>query len=100
MSPGQSPVRKPAPLLVGGRQVGQVTSQVFSPLLKKHVAIASVEAHYAEPGTALELEAVVDVRRVTFTASVASLPFFDPERKRATPSGARTSSRETRERRP
>jgi aminomethyltransferase len=84
MTPGQSPVRKPAPLLQGERQVGQVTSQVFSPLLKKQIGIASVEARCAAPGTLLELEAVVDVRRVTFAARVAPLPFFDPERKRAT----------------
>ena len=85
LSPGQSPVRKPAPLLQAGRQVGQVTSQVFSPLLKKQIGIASVEVGCSEVGTLLELEAVVDTRRVSFVSRVVRLPFYDPERKRATP---------------
>jgi aminomethyltransferase len=85
LTPGQSPVRKPAPLFVQGRQVGQVTSQVFSPLLKRQIAIASVDGAHAALGTELELEAVVDVRRVTFRARVAALPFFDPPAKRETP---------------
>jgi aminomethyltransferase len=87
------PSRDPAALYLpgggeGGRQVGQVTSQAFSPLLKKQVALASVDGPYAEPGTPLELEMVVDYKRVRADARVAKLPFFDPPRKRADVVGA------------
>jgi aminomethyltransferase len=81
------PSRDPAALYAVGvtesdRQIGQVTSQAFSPLLKKQVALASIDARFAEPGTPLELEMVVDYKRVRAHGRVTKLPFFDPPRKR------------------
>jgi aminomethyltransferase len=67
----------------GGRQVGQATSGAWSPLLKKNLALASVRAEHAKPGTRLRIEVTVEYRRRTVTATVAATPFFDPERKRA-----------------
>lgn len=65
-----------------GRQVGQATSHTWSPLLKKSIALATVRAAHAAPGTMLELEHTVEFERRRVPATVVPLPFFDPERKR------------------
>jgi aminomethyltransferase len=66
-----------------GTQVGQATSGAWSPILKRNLALASVHAGHAEPGTRLKIEATVEYRRHKVTATVCKTPFFDPERKRA-----------------
>jgi aminomethyltransferase len=65
-----------------GRQVGQATSHTWSPLLKKYLAIASVRRGFGAKGTKLQIEHTVEYERRQVTATVAPLPFFDPERKR------------------
>ncbi|MES1211137.1 MAG: aminomethyltransferase family protein, partial [Acidobacteriota bacterium] len=65
-----------------GRQVGQATSHTWSPLLKKYLAIASVHRGYEAKGTKLQIEHTVEYERRKVTATVAPLPFYDPERKR------------------
>ena len=65
------------------RQVGQATSGVWSPMLKKNLALACVRAPLARPGTRLQMEVSVEYQRRTITATVTRTPFFDPERKRA-----------------
>ncbi|HVR97943.1 MAG TPA: aminomethyltransferase family protein [Thermoanaerobaculia bacterium] len=65
-----------------GRQVGQATSHTWSPLLKKYLAIASVHRGFEAKGTKLQIEHTVEYERRKVTATVAPLPFFDPERKR------------------
>jgi aminomethyltransferase len=65
-----------------GRQVGQATSHTWSPLLKKYLAIASVRNGHEAKGTKLQIEHTVEYERRKVTATVAQLPFFDPERKR------------------
>lgn len=74
--------REAIPLYAGDQQVGQVTSSVWSPVLKKLIGIASVKAPYAALGTELQLEHTVEYERRTVTAVVVNRPFFDPERKR------------------
>jgi aminomethyltransferase len=64
-------------------QVGRATSGTWSPILKEHIALASVDAAYAAPGTQLQLEWTVEGRRGRAAARVVPLPFFDPPRKRA-----------------
>lgn len=71
------------PVYSGGRQVGKATSSCWSPLLKKFLALATVDRGYESPGTALDLEFTVEYVRRRAHAKVASLPFFDPERKRS-----------------
>jgi aminomethyltransferase len=63
-------------------QVGRATSGTWSTLLKRHVALATVGAAFAEPGTLLEVEWSVEGRPGRLGATVAPLPFFDPPRKR------------------
>ncbi len=75
--------RTSVPVYAGRRQVGYATSGGWSPLLKKYIALAHVEARLAQPGTPLTLEVTVEHRRQQAAAHVAKTPFFDPERKRA-----------------
>jgi aminomethyltransferase len=75
--------RTSVPVYRGGTQVGRATSGTWSPTLKKNLALASVLAPYETEGTELEMEWTVEARRRRVTATVVSLPFFDPPRKRA-----------------
>lgn len=75
--------RASVPLYVGGLQVGYATSGCWSPLLKRYIALAHLEARYGEPGTPVEMEVTVEHRRRRAAATVRPLPFFNPERKRA-----------------
>lgn len=76
--------RVPVPLYgPGGHQVGRATSTTWSPLLKQLIALASVEAGLAAPGTRLTVEWTVEAHRGRVGATVVELPFFDPPRKRA-----------------
>ncbi|MBI4261861.1 MAG: aminomethyl transferase family protein [Actinobacteria bacterium] len=75
--------REHVPVLVGSKQVGRATSTGWSPILKKAIALASVDARHEKPGTRVSLEWTVEARRRTIGATVVPLPFFDPPRKRA-----------------
>ena len=75
--------REQRPVYAGGRQIGRATSGSWSPTLKQHIALASVEPGFAAPGSRVALEWTVEGRRGRATATVVALPFFDPPRKRA-----------------
>lgn len=74
--------RATLPVYADGKFVGQVTSSVWSPLLKRHLGLASVQTPRAGLGTGLELEHTVLHERRTVAARVVERPFFDPERRR------------------
>jgi len=65
------------------RQVGYATSGCWSPLLKKYLTLAHLEASAAAMGTELDMEITVEHRRKRARANVRSMPFFNPDRKRA-----------------
>jgi aminomethyltransferase len=73
------------PVYLGGRQVGKATSTTWSPLLKKLIALASVDAAHSQPGSKLQMEITIEAVRQNVTATVVQLPFFNPERKTAVP---------------
>ena len=75
--------RSAIPVYEGGRQIGRATSGAWSPILKKNLALASVEARYARIGTRVQIEHTAEYERRTVTARVVPRPFFDPERKKA-----------------
>ncbi|HEX6883030.1 MAG TPA: aminomethyltransferase family protein [Planctomycetota bacterium] len=75
--------REGVPLFRGGRQVGYATSRSWSPLLKRYLALGTVEADLAAPDNELEIEVTCEYERHRARARVTKLPFFDPERKKA-----------------
>jgi aminomethyltransferase len=64
------------PVHDGGAPVGQVTSAVYSPRLKKNIGYAMVSAKHAAPGTALTIETPGGER----SAIVVAMPFIDPKK--------------------
>ena len=65
------------------RQVGYVTSFVYSPVLQRHIGLARVEPAHAEPGTPVRMEIVVSHHTTRVEARTATLPLFNPPRKTA-----------------
>jgi aminomethyltransferase len=63
-------------------QLGYATSQMYSPMLQRHIALARVPLD-SEEGTRLKLEAGVRHRYEYFDANVAKLPLFNPPRRTA-----------------
>ena len=75
--------RVAVPVYRGGRQVGRATSTTWSPVLKRMIALATVERpHYAD-GTRLQIEVTVEAVRHRVGATVVKTPFFNPPRKPA-----------------
>ncbi len=81
--PPHVPWRSKVPLYAGLRQVGHATSGVWSPLLKRYLVLATLDAAFARPGTAVEMEIAVEAMRPRAPATVVPKPFFDPPRKKA-----------------
>ena len=75
--------RESVPVYAGARQVGRATTRVWSTLLKKYLAIATLEPHHAEPGTRIDMEVTVEHRRTRAAGEVVSLPHFRAPRLRA-----------------
>ncbi len=64
-------------------QLGYATSQMYSPMLQRHIALARVPLDLATPGSRVKLELAVNHRYEYFDAHVARLPLFNPERRTA-----------------
>jgi len=73
------------PVYSGKRQVGKATSTTWSPVLKKMIALASVETSHSKLGTKLQMEVTIEAARQKAAAIVVKLPFFNPTRKTAVP---------------
>jgi aminomethyltransferase len=77
--------RKPAHgayLYSGRKEAGQVTSAVWSPVLKRNIALATVDARYTTPGTVLKAEiyyvSEVMQKKVDARAVVVDHRFYRP----------------------
>jgi aminomethyltransferase len=77
--------RVAVPVSREGTQVGKATTTTWSPVLKKMIALASVETEHSQLGTKLQLEITIEAVRQNVTATVVKLPFFNPARKTAVP---------------
>ena len=77
--------REPVPVYRDGRQVGKATSTTWSPVLKKLVALATIESASTAVRTGLEIELTVEAVRHRVSATVVGTPFFNPKRKTKTP---------------
>jgi aminomethyltransferase len=74
--------RGSAGIFTGGKQVGYATTGGWSPVLKKYIAIATLERKHANPGKPLALDVSVEHERKKVGVTVVKLPFYDPPRKR------------------
>jgi aminomethyltransferase len=75
--------RAPVPVYRGSRQVGKATSTTWSPVLKKLIALATIDAPSFAAGTRLEVEMTVEAVRHRVSADVVPTPFYNPPRKTA-----------------
>jgi aminomethyltransferase len=73
------------PVYKGREQIGKATSTTWSPMLKRLIALASLESQHWQPGTKVHVEMTVEAVRHKVAASVQPLPFFNPPRKTQTP---------------
>ena len=65
------------PLKFDDKFIGKVTSAVYSPRLKKNIALAMVDIHYSKIGTNLD----VLIEDLNYQCEVIEKPFFDPKKK-------------------
>ncbi len=75
--------RSAVPVYRNGLQIGQATSSTFSPLLKKFIAIGTVQRKHSQQGLPVDFEITVEYRRRQARAVVVRPPFFNPTRKTA-----------------
>jgi aminomethyltransferase len=73
--------RVAVPIYKDGRQVGKATSTTWSPVLKKLIALATVDRPHYAPGTSVEVETTVEAVRHRARATVVPTPFYNPPQK-------------------
>lgn len=66
-------------------QVGYATSGTWSPILKKNIAIATLEKRHDKIGSELQIEMTVEHKRYTVSVIVCKPQFFNPVRKTSNP---------------
>ena len=64
-------------------QLGYATSQMYSPMLQRHIALARVPLDRVTPGSRVKLEMAVSHRYEYFDAQASRLPLFNPQRRTA-----------------
>jgi len=65
------------PIKQNGKQIGKVTSAVYSPRLKKNIALAMVDINFSNNGTILEVAS----HEGNYNSTVVEKPFYDPKKK-------------------
>ena len=65
------------PIEKDGKTIGKVTSAVYSPRLKKNIALAMIEINYSELGNQLD----VQTHEEKYSAIIVEKPFYDPKKK-------------------
>ena len=73
------------PVYLGNKQIGKATSTTWSPLLKKMIALASIDTSHSQPRSQVQIEITIEAVRQKVPATVVKLPFFNPKRKTAVP---------------
>ena len=67
------------PLSKDNKGIGKITSAVYSPRLKKNIALAMVSINYSDLDTELEVE----IFSKKYRAIISEKPFYDPKKKLA-----------------
>ncbi len=65
------------PIINNGKKIGKITSAVYSPRLKKNIALAIVDIKYSKIGS--KLETLIDNSKVD--CEIIEKPFFDPKKE-------------------
>ena len=65
------------PIMNKSEKIGKITSAVYSPRLKKNIALAMVNIKYAKKGTKLQ----VKIEDKIVNCTIIKKPFFDPKKK-------------------
>ena len=65
------------PVKKEGEIIGKVTSAVYSPRLKKNIALAMIKINYSDIGNQLEVE----TNEGKYLAKIVEKPFYDPKKK-------------------
>ncbi len=71
-------------------QIGYATSGTWSPILKKNIALATIEKKYERFGSKIQIEMTVEHKRHTVSAEICKPQFFNPERKTCTPKNSQS----------
>ena len=66
---------------IGRNQVGEITSAVRSPILRKNLALCRIQVEHSEPGTEVEV-GKLDGKQKRLPAKVVPFPFYDPTKSR------------------
>jgi len=76
-APLSSPNKEFWTIFKNERVVGKVTSAVYSPRLKKNIALALIDVDFSDLGKSVDVE--IDKSR--FDSTLVDVPFFDPKKK-------------------
>jgi aminomethyltransferase len=82
---GATASRVAVPVYRDGRQVGRATTTTWSPVLKRMIALATIDRPHFADGSTLQIELTVEAVRHRVGATVVPTPFFNPPRKTGTP---------------
>ena len=66
---------------IGRNQIGEITSAVRSPILRKNFALCRISVEYSEIGTSVEI-GKLDGKQKRLPAKVVPFPFYDPTKSR------------------
>ncbi len=77
--------RVAVPVYCGEKQVGKATTTTWSPVLKKMIALASIDTDHSKLGARVQMEITIEAVRQKVTAKIVPMPFFNPKRKTAVP---------------
>ncbi len=66
---------------IGRNQVGEITSAVRSPILRKNLALCRIQVEHSEAGTEVEV-GKLDGKQKRLPAKVVGFPFYDPTKSR------------------
>ena len=76
-SPLDAPNTTYWPIMIDSNKIGYVTSAVYSPRLKKNIALAMLNIDYTKINTTAEVHTTLGI----FPIEVVPKPFFDPNKK-------------------
>ena len=76
-APLSSPNKEFWTIFKNERVVGKVTSAVYSPRLKKNIALALIDVDFSDLGKSVDVE--IDKSR--FDSTLVDVPFYDPKKK-------------------